>query len=88
MQQVVTQYHAVDVKADTVYTNNVPCGAMRGFGVPQAVFAVESCIDEICKMGGFDRWQIRYNNALEDGKKTATGQVSAWCWTKENLIGS
>jgi len=77
---------SVDIKADTVYTNNVPCGAMRGFGVPQAVFAVESCIDEICKMGGFDRWQIRYNNALEDGKKTATGQVLRGVGLKQTLL--
>jgi len=45
---------AVDIKAVTVYTNNIPSGAMRGFGVPQVVFAVEGCIDELCKMGGFD----------------------------------
>jgi len=77
---------AVDIKADTVYTNNIPCGAMRGFGVPQAVFAVESCIDEICKMGGFDRWQIRFDNALEDGSKTATGQVLRGVGLKKTLL--
>lgn len=66
---------SVDIRAVTVYTNNIPSGAMRGFGVPQVVFAIESCIDEICKMGNFDRWQIRFNNALEDGSKTATGQL-------------
>jgi CO/xanthine dehydrogenase Mo-binding subunit len=65
----------VDIEALTVYTNNIPCGAMRGFGVPQVIFAFESCIDELCKQGGFDRWQIRYDNALENGSKTATGQV-------------
>ncbi|MDP2237228.1 MAG: selenium-dependent xanthine dehydrogenase [Bacteroidales bacterium] len=65
---------AVDVQADTVYTNNIPSGAMRGFGVPQVVFAIESCIDELCNLGGFDRWQIRYNNALVEDAKTATGQ--------------
>ncbi|MBE0679335.1 MAG: molybdopterin-dependent oxidoreductase, partial [Bacteroidales bacterium] len=59
---------AVDIRAATVYTNNIPSGAMRGFGVPQVTFAVESCIDELCRMGGFDRWQIRFDNALEDGK--------------------
>ncbi len=77
---------AVDIKADTVYTNNIPCGAMRGFGVPQAIFAVESCIDELCRMGGFDRWQIRYDNALEDGKKTATGQVLRGVGLKKTLL--
>jgi CO/xanthine dehydrogenase Mo-binding subunit len=59
---------------------------MRGFGVPQAIFAVESCIDELCRMGGFDRWQIRYDNALEDGKKTATGQVLRGVGLKKTLL--
>ncbi|MHC1704701.1 MAG: selenium-dependent xanthine dehydrogenase [Tenuifilaceae bacterium] len=77
---------AVDIKAVTVYTNNIPSGAMRGFGVPQVVFAIESCIDEICKMGGFDRWQIRFDNALEDGAKTATGQLLRGVGLKKTLL--
>ena len=64
----------VDVRATAVYTNNVPCGAMRGFGANQANFAMECCIDELCEMGGFDRWQLRYDNALTEGGTTATGQ--------------
>jgi aldehyde oxidoreductase len=77
---------AVDIKSVTVYTNNIPSGAMRGFGVPQVVFAVESCIDELCRMGGFDRWQIRFDNALEDGAKTATGQVLKGVGLKKTLL--
>lgn len=70
-------YHfpCCNLEALEVYTNNIPCGAMRGFGANQAAFALESCIDELCKMGGFDPWQIRYNNALTEGRKTATGHV-------------
>jgi selenium-dependent xanthine dehydrogenase len=64
----------IDIEARTVYTNNIPSGAMRGFGVPQVAFALESCIDDICRKGGFDRWQFRYENALTDGLSTATGQ--------------
>jgi xanthine dehydrogenase molybdenum-binding subunit len=64
----------VDVEARAVYTNNVPCGAMRGFGANQANFAMESAADELCEMGAFDRWQFRYENALTDGGCTATGQ--------------
>ncbi len=64
----------VDVEAKTVYTNNIPCGAMRGFGANQVAFALESCIDDLCKQGGFDRWQFRYDNALVDGLRTSTGQ--------------
>ncbi|MEN8221757.1 MAG: selenium-dependent xanthine dehydrogenase [Acidobacteriota bacterium] len=70
-------YHfpTVDIEAKTLYTNNIPAGAMRGFGVNQVTFAIESCIDELCSKGGFDRWQIRYDNALAKGSMTATGQV-------------
>lgn len=70
-------YHvpAVDIEARTVYTNNVPCGAMRGFGVNQVTFAMESLMDELCEKGGFDRWQFRYDNALCEGRMTASGQV-------------
>jgi len=70
-------YHvpAVDVEAAAVYTNNVPCGAMRGFGANQSAFAVESLVDELCRQGGFDRWQFRWDNAITEGRMTATGQV-------------
>jgi aldehyde oxidoreductase len=70
-------YHfpCVNVEALTVYTNNIPSGAMRGFGANQVAFALEGCIDELCKQGNFDRWQFRYENALCEGKITATGQV-------------
>jgi len=70
-------YHfpVVDIESKTVYTNNIPAGAMRGFGVNQVTFAIESCIDELCLKGGFDRWQIRYDNALIKGSMTATGQI-------------
>jgi selenium-dependent xanthine dehydrogenase len=70
-------YHVpnVDIEARAVYTNNIPCGAMRGFGVNQVTFAMESCIDDLCTRGGFDRWQFRYDNVLDIGGQTATGQV-------------
>jgi len=65
----------VDIESIAVYTNNVPCGAMRGFGVNQVTFAMESCIDDLCRVGNFDRWQFRYENAVDEGSATATGQV-------------
>ncbi len=70
-------YHvpSVDIASKAVYTNNIPCGAMRGFGVNQATFAMESAVDELCEKGGFDRWQFRYDNALVSGSLTATGQI-------------
>lgn len=65
----------VDVEAFTVYTNNLPCGAFRGFGANQANFGMETCLDMLAVAGGFDRWQMRWDNALRIGSTTATGQV-------------
>ncbi len=65
----------VDIEALTAYTNNIPCGAMRGFGANQVAFALESLVDELCEKGGFDRWKFRYDNALREGLSTSTGQV-------------
>jgi len=82
-------YHfpCVNLEALTVYTNNIPSGAMRGFGANQVAFALEGCIDELCKQGNFDRWQFRFDNALCEGKMTATGQVlHKGVGVKETLI--
>jgi len=70
-------YHVpnVDIISKAVYTNNLPCGAMRGFGVNQVAFALESCIDDLCEQGGFDRWKFRFDNALAEGDRTSTGQI-------------
>jgi xanthine dehydrogenase molybdenum-binding subunit len=65
----------VHVKGTAVITNNASCGAMRGFGANQAAFGIESSVDELCALGGFDRWQFRWDNALVEGKATATGQI-------------
>ncbi|MFZ4741065.1 MAG: selenium-dependent xanthine dehydrogenase [Bacteroidales bacterium] len=75
-----------DIEAKTVYTNNIPSGAMRGFGANQVAFALESCIDDLCKQGGFDRWQFRYDNALVDGLTTATGQKLKSVGIRECLL--
>jgi xanthine dehydrogenase molybdenum-binding subunit len=65
----------VDVEARAVYTNNPPCGAMRGFGAPQANFAIESMLDLLAERVGIDGWEIRWRNALDSGDTFATGQV-------------
>jgi len=75
------------ITSKAVYTNNLPCGAMRGFGVNQTAFAIENCIDDLCEKGGFDRWQIRYDNALVDGGVTSTGQIlKGGTGVKETLL--
>jgi xanthine dehydrogenase molybdenum-binding subunit len=65
----------VDVEALAVYTNNPPCGAMRGFGANQAHFAMESMVDQLAEKVGLDRWQFRFQNALEVGDVFSTGQI-------------
>jgi len=65
----------VDVESLAVYTNNPPCGAMRGFGANQAHFAIEGCMDLLAKAAGLDPWEIRWRNALEVGDTFCTGQV-------------
>lgn len=56
-----------------VYTNKVPCGAFRGFGSPQVLFAIESVMDEAAKKLNIDPYEIRMKNTLDVGDETATG---------------
>ena len=65
----------VDVEARAVYTNNPPCGAMRGFGVPQVTFAIEGLLDVLAERIGVDGWEIRWRNALETGDRFGSGQL-------------
>ena len=63
------------VESHAVYTNNPPCGAMRGFGSNQANFAMEGCLDRLAEKVGIDGWDIRWINALDVGSTFGTGQV-------------
>jgi selenium-dependent xanthine dehydrogenase len=65
---------AVDVEARAVYTNNPPCGAMRGFGANQVNFAIEGMLDRLAERVGLDGWDIRWLNAVDVGDIFATGQ--------------
>ncbi len=65
----------VQVVSRAVYTNNPPAGAFRGFGVPQASFAVERQIDLMAAALGLDPLAVRRRNILRQGSSTATGQV-------------
>ncbi len=56
-------------------TNTVPYGAFRGFGAPQAIFAIERHMDEIAAAIGVDPIELRRRNFLHDGDTTATEQV-------------
>ena len=65
----------VDVEARAVYTNNPPCGAMRGFGANQVNFAMEGMLDRLAERVGIDGWEIRWRNALAEGDQFSTGQT-------------
>ncbi len=67
----------VDVEAIAAYTNNPPCGAMRGFGANQASFAVEGCLEQLAKKVGLDGYQIRSNATCS---RWATSSAPARCW--------
>jgi len=70
-------YRIPNVKVDaySVATNTVPCGAFRGFGSPQVIFAHESQMDKLAEKLGIDRLEIRRRNVLQVGDKTSTNQV-------------
>lgn len=57
----------VDVTARTVYTNNTPSGAFRGFGGPQAHFAVEMQVNKLAAALGMDPVELRMRNLWRDG---------------------
>ncbi|HEY2748264.1 MAG TPA: molybdopterin cofactor-binding domain-containing protein, partial [Polyangia bacterium] len=65
----------VDIEGVAVYTNNPPCGAMRGFGANQSGFAVESCVDMLAEKLGIDAWEMRSRNALVEGSRFCSGQT-------------
>ena len=64
----------VHVESVFAYTNNPMCGAMRGFGVPQVAFAHESQMDLLAQELDMSPLQIRKENVLKKGSRTATGQ--------------
>ena len=66
---------ALAIEAVAAYTNNPPCGAMRGFGANQASFAIEGCLDLLAAKAGLDRWEMRWRNILRVGDVFTTGQV-------------
>ncbi|MBM3678536.1 MAG: xanthine dehydrogenase subunit D, partial [Actinobacteria bacterium] len=63
------------IESTGVYTNNPPCGAMRGFGVVQTCFAGEAQMDRLAAELGIDPIELRLLNALEPGDTFPTGQV-------------
>ncbi|MBN1563842.1 MAG: xanthine dehydrogenase family protein [Anaerolineae bacterium] len=68
-------YAIPNAKVDTygIYTNNIPCGAFRGFGGPQGAFAIENQMNKLAERLGIDPVELRAKNVLHDDEITITG---------------
>jgi putative selenate reductase molybdopterin-binding subunit len=62
-------YNCPNKKVDAVaaYTNTVPAGAFRGYGLPQTLIAVEAAIDELAKQLGISPFDMRRRNIVRPG---------------------
>lgn len=69
-------YQNIDIFGMSVYTNNTPSGAYRGFGVTQSCFATESNINLLAEMVGIDPWEFRRRNAIKPGDILPNGQTA------------
>jgi CO/xanthine dehydrogenase Mo-binding subunit len=63
------------IRSRVVKTNSVPHGAFRGFGAPQAIFAIETHMNRAAHVLGMDPAEIRRKNFLHTGDLMPTGQV-------------
>jgi CO/xanthine dehydrogenase Mo-binding subunit len=64
----------ISVDGYAVYTNNVPCGAFRGFGAPQAHFAAESMVTRLAEALHLEPIEMRQRNIYREGSLEPTGQ--------------
>jgi CO/xanthine dehydrogenase Mo-binding subunit len=71
---VAGPYHLpnVEVKCQVVYTNKVPTGAIRGFGVTPGTYACEIQMNMIAEKMGLDPWELRFINAMHNDDQLAT----------------
>lgn len=69
-------YENIDIIGKSIYTNNVPSGAFRGFGVTQTMFATECNLNLLAEKVGLDPYEIRYLNAIRPGQTLPNGQLA------------
>jgi CO/xanthine dehydrogenase Mo-binding subunit len=62
------------IECKAVFSNNPPCGAMRGFGAVQTCFAAEAQMDKLAVALELDPVELRLRNALASGDMLPTGQ--------------
>ncbi len=65
----------VEIDGYATYTNNPPCGAMRGFGAVQSCYAIESAMDKLARALGLHPLELRRRNAIGVGDRLPTGQA-------------
>lgn len=76
-------YHAI-----RAYTNNPIRGAMKGHGVQQLFFAIESTLNVLAEKLGLDPLEIRLKNIVEEGEKLNSGSRLTKCGLRDCLIQS
>jgi putative selenate reductase molybdopterin-binding subunit len=69
VSECISVYNCPNKKVDAVvaYTNTLPAGAFRGYGLPQTLFAVEAAIDELAKRLGINPFDFRRRNVVKPG---------------------
>ena len=85
LMPISSLYRVENVKynAKCVYTNNTYSQAMRGYGNPQATFAIESSIDILAEKAGIDRIEFRKINKNQSGDETPQGLKITSCGLEE-----
>jgi CO/xanthine dehydrogenase Mo-binding subunit/aerobic-type carbon monoxide dehydrogenase small subunit (CoxS/CutS family) len=71
------RWQAVDARALAIYSNGPKGGQFRGFGTPQATFAMECALDELSELLRVDPLELRMRNALAEGEITGLGYRAA-----------
>ncbi|MDF1479294.1 molybdopterin-dependent oxidoreductase [Leifsonia sp. H3M29-4] len=65
------------VSAQSVYTNNLPSGAFRGYGLGQVIFAIESAMDDLARALGIDPFELRRRNVIVPGDRFVVTEAEA-----------
>ena len=78
--ECISVYNCANKKVDAVvaYTNTVPAGAFRGYGLPQTLIAIESAIDELARQLGIDPFEMRRRNVVKPGDPMLSPPASGY----------
>lgn len=74
VQECISVYNCPNKKVDAIaaYTNTVPAGAFRGYGLPQTLIAIEAAIDELARQLGINPFEMRRRNVVKPGDPMLT----------------